>query len=130
MRTLADNASNGNLFIILGVGLGLVVAIIIVSVILFVHLKKKTSNVIDVEATISEEDHATIVMALGGDENIKEHSINGTRLTLVLVDYSKVNKEELKKYGVERTLEMSNKLILVGKKLDNLNKSLDDIKRL
>lgn len=130
MRYLVQNSVNDNLFIILGIGGGLVVAIIIVSIILYVHLNKNTSNVIDVEATISEEDHNKIVLALGGEENIKEHSLVGTRLTLVLNDYSKVNKEELKKYGVERILEMSNKLILVGKKVDSLNSSLDDIKRL
>lgn len=130
MTYLVQNSANGNLFIILGIGVGLVALIIIASIILYVRLHKKTSNVIDVEATISEEDHDNIILALGGEDNIKEHSLVGTRLTLVLNDYSKVNKEDLKKYGVERTLEMSNKLILVGKKLDNLNNSLDDIKRL
>ncbi len=130
MTYLVQNSANENLFIILGVGVGLVALIIIASIILYVRLHKKTSNVIDVEATISEEDHDNIILALGGEDNIKEHFLVGTRLTLVLNDYSKVNKEDLKKYGVERTLEMSNKLILVGKKLDNLNNSLDDIKRL
>jgi len=130
MTYLVQNSANENLFIILGIGIGLVALIIIASIILYVRLHKKTSNVIDVEATISEEDHDNIILALGGENNIKEHSLVGTRLTLVLNDYSKVNKEDLKKYGVERTLEMSNKLILVGKKLDNLNNSLDDIKRL
>jgi phosphotransferase system IIB component len=130
MTYLVQNSANENLFIILGIGIGLVALIIIASIILYVRLHKKTSNVIDVEATISEEDHDNIILALGGEDNIKEHSLVGTRLTLVLNDYSKVNKEDLKKYGVERTLEMSNKLILVGKKLDNLNNSLDDIKRL
>lgn len=130
MTYLVQNSANENLFIILGIGVGLVALIIIASIILYVRLHKKTSNVIDVEATISEEDHDNIILALGGEDNIKEHSLVGTRLTLVLNDYSKVNKEDLKKYGVERTLEMSNKLILVGKKLDNLNNSLDDIKRL
>ncbi|MCB9499008.1 MAG: PTS transporter subunit EIIB [Erysipelotrichaceae bacterium] len=130
MTYLVQNSANENLFIILGIGVCLVALIIIASIILYVRLHKKTSNVIDVEATISEEDHDNIILALGGEDNIKEHSLVGTRLTLVLNDYSKVNKEDLKKYGVERTLEMSNKLILVGKKLDNLNNSLDDIKRL
>jgi phosphotransferase system IIB component len=130
MTYLVQNSANENLFIILGIGIGLVALIIIASIILYVRLHKKTSNVIDVEATTSEEDHDNIILALGGENNIKEHSLVGTRLTLVLNDYSKVNKEDLKKYGVERTLEMSNKLILVGKKLDNLNNSLDDIKRL
>lgn len=130
MTYLVQNSANENLFIILGIGVGLVALIIIASIILYVRLHKKPSNVIDVEATISEEDHDNIILALGGEDNIKEHSLVGTRLTLVLNDYSKVNKEDLKKYGVERTLEMSNKLILVGKKLDNLNNSLDDIKRL
>jgi phosphotransferase system IIB component len=130
MTYLVQNSANENLFIILGIGIGLVALIIIASIIFYVRLHKKTSNVIDVEATTSEEDHDNIILALGGENNIKEHSLVGTRLTLVLNDYSKVNKEDLKKYGVERTLEMSNKLILVGKKLDNLNNSLDDIKRL
>lgn len=130
MTYLVQNSANENLFIILGIGVCLVALIIIASIILYVRLHKKPSNVIDVEATISEEDRDNIILALGGEDNIKEHSLVGTRLTLVLNDYSKVNKEDLKKYGVERTLEMSNKLILVGKKLDNLNNSLDDIKRL
>ncbi len=72
-------------------------------------------------------DLTNIYSYLGEKENVVSHELKGTRLTLVLKDYQKVNRDKLKDIGVERVLSMSNKYILVGeaKDLERIEKSLD-----
>ena len=52
-------------------------------------------------------------LALGGGENVISHLRKGSRIELVLKDYSKVDKEKLRSIGVDSFLLMSNKLTLV-----------------
>lgn len=61
-----------------------------------------------------------ILEALGGKENILEHSLNGSRLTLSLTDYNAVNEAKLNELGVDSVIKMSNKIILVIK--DDISK--------
>lgn len=61
-----------------------------------------------------------ILKALGGKENILEHSLNGSRLTLSLTDYNAVNEAKLNELGVDSVIKMSNKIILVIK--DDISK--------
>lgn len=56
-----------------------------------------------------------VLKALGGEENIVDHSLNGSRIILVLNDYDKVNVEELRELGVSSVVKMSNKITLVIK---------------
>ena len=53
--------------------------------------------------------------ALGGEENVLERKIEGSRISLKLADYSKIDKEKLKEAGVDGFIQMSNKLSLVVK---------------
>ena len=53
------------------------------------------------------------VFALGEKENIKEVSATRSRLSVVLVDNEKIDKELLKKLGVSSILTMSNKITLL-----------------
>ena len=53
--------------------------------------------------------------ALGGEENILERKIEGSRISLKLSDYSKIDKEKLKEAGVDGFIQMSSKLYLVVK---------------
>lgn len=53
------------------------------------------------------------IIALGDKENIKEVSATGSRLSLVLVDKDKIDREQLKQLGVSSVLVMSNKVTLV-----------------
>ena len=50
---------------------------------------------------------------MGGEGNVISHVRKGSRIELVLRDYSKIDKEKLKSIGVDSFLLMSNKLTLV-----------------
>ena len=72
-----------------------------------------------------KEKNLEIVVALGGKENIVSFKGTGSRLSLVLNDYSLVNDEELKRLGVSSILRMSNKITLViGKDAQDIVDSL------
>ena len=51
--------------------------------------------------------------ALGEKENIEDVSGVGSRVTLILKDKEKIDREKLKALGVSSVLTMSNKIILV-----------------
>lgn len=53
--------------------------------------------------------------ALGGEANIIEKELRGSRIVLRLADYSKLDKEKLKEAGVDGFIMMSDKLTLVIK---------------
>ena len=89
------------IIMIAGAGVLLVAAIIIV-IYLFTHRKNKKSL-----------DSGAWLIALGDKENIKEVNATGSRLSLVLVDKEKIDREKLKELGVSSVLVMSNKVTLV-----------------
>ena len=72
-----------------------------------------------------KEKNLEIVEALGGRDNIISFKGVGSRLSLVLNDYSLVQDEKLKELGVSSILKMSNKITLViGKDVEEIVKSL------
>jgi phosphotransferase system IIB component len=101
----------------------ILVLVIAIAILIFLINKKKKS-----EKSLLNQNNYTpndVYLALGGKDNVVSHSINGSRLTLVLKDYKKVDRDALTKFGVERVLSMSNKYILVGEHLDKINEKLD-----
>lgn len=84
--------------------LAIVVSIISIVVILLVRKSKKKD-----EGSLFDQ----IISYFGGRENIKEASSRGSRLSLVLDDYSLVNEDELKKIGVTSSIKMTNKITFV-----------------
>ena len=89
------------IIMIAGAGVLLVAAIIII-VYLFTHRKSK-----------KVADSGAWLLALGDKDNVKEVSATGSRLSLVLVDKEKIDREKLKELGVKSVLVMSNKVTLV-----------------
>ena len=89
------------IIMIAGAGVLLVAAIIIV-IYLLTHRRSKKSL-----------DSGAWLIALGDKENIKEVIATGSRLSLVLVDKEKIDREKLKELGVSSVLVMSNKVTLV-----------------
>lgn len=55
------------------------------------------------------------LLALGGEDNILEKELKGSRIVVKLTDYSKVDEEKLKEAGVTGFIKMSDKLTLVIK---------------
>lgn len=113
-------AANFDLYIIIALVVVALIAVVLVGF-LIISRKKKSKTKDQIIATNLSD----FYLALGGKENVVSHNLNGTRLTLVLKDYKLVDREKLREYGVERVLSMTNKYILVGQHLEELNKSLD-----
>ena len=106
-----------------------VLALIIITLFAFKSKKKNKLDKAKEEKVILEHSDDKFIEALGGVENIESYELKGlSRLALVLKDYSKVNKEEIKRFYVSRILEMSNKIILVGENLKPLLEILDNSK--
>lgn len=85
----------------------ILVGMILVTVLLMLFLRPKKAK---------KERHVDVneyFLALGGDENVVSHLRKGSRIELVLRDYSKIDKEKLKSIGVDSFLLLSNKLTLV-----------------
>jgi len=92
----------------LAVAFALVIVAVIVAIVLINKNKKPKFNKV--------ENTDSIVVALGGIENIKQVSGIGSRLTVTLKDPSLMNKEELQNNGVTSIVSMSEKFILVIEK--------------
>ena len=106
-----------------------VLALFIISLFAFKSKQKKKIDKAKEEKVILEHSDDKFIEALGGAENIESYELKGmSRLAIVLKDYSKVNKEEIKRFYVSRILEMSNKIILVGENLKPLLEILDNSK--
>ena len=103
-----------------------VVFIISLSFLVLLITKKKEADKRKAEIK-QNADLSNVYSYLGDKDNVVSHELKGTRLTLVLKDYQKINREKLKEIGVERVLSMSNKYILVGeaKDLEKINKNLE-----
>lgn len=103
-----------------------VVFIVSLSFLLLLITKKKEADKRKAEIK-QNADLSNVYSYLGDKDNVVSHELKGTRLTLVLKDYQKVNRDKLKEIGVERVLSMSNKYILVGeaKDLEKINKNLE-----
>ena len=96
----------------------------ILSFLIYKSKKKGVQN--DVVSSRSNDEFISLI---GGVENIVSFELKGvSRLALVLKDYKKINKEELKKFYISRTLEMSDKIILVGENLKPLDEILKSVK--
>ncbi len=67
------------------------------------------------KAPVSEETASLYLEALGGKDNIKEKSLEGSRIILRLNDYGAVNRDKLREAGVTGFIQMSDRLTLVVK---------------
>lgn len=85
----------------------LVLILIILSFILI--RKSKEHKFIQNRKTANNE----MILSLGGNDNILSASAKGSRLSLVLNDYSIINEARLKELGVSSIIKMSNKITLV-----------------
>ena len=81
-----------------------VLALVVALLLLLKPKKKPAPRPVEKSAYLS---------AMGGEENIVSHLRKGSRIELVLKDYSLLDKERLKAEGVDSFILMSNKLTLV-----------------
>lgn len=103
------------------------VFIFIIGILSFLIYKSKKKGMQNDAVSFRSNDE--FISLIGGVENIISFELKGvSRLVLVLKDYKKINKEELKKFYISRTLEMSDKIILVGENLKPLYEILKSVK--
>ena len=103
------------------------VFIFIIGILSFLIYKSKKKGMQN--DAVSSRSNDEFISLIGGVENIISFELKGvSRLTLVLKDYKKINTEELKKFYISRTLEMSDKIILVGENLKPLDEILKSVK--
>ena len=103
------------------------VFIFIIGILSFLIYKSKKKGMQN--DAVSSRSNDEFISLIGGVENIISFELKGvSRLVLVLKDYKKINKEDLKKFYISRTLEMSDKIILVGENLKPLYEILKSVK--
>ena len=93
---------------------GIVFLVVLVFfIIAMVKRKRNPEMMIQKPHTMVEANN--ILSGLGGAENILAHSLNGSRIVLVLKNYDLVNEEILNSNGIDTIIRMSNKITLVSK---------------
>ena len=99
---------------LIAVGLILVVALIII----LTGVKRKKACA-EKKKKINYKDKESVKSsyfeALGGEDNILEKGIVGSRIKLRLKDYSLLDKKKIEEAGVDAFIQMSDKLYLVVK---------------
>ena len=91
------------------IGAAVIVAAFLVTFLLLQSSKKKQQQP---KVTYSSNE---VIEALGGKDNIESHNKAGSRISLVLKDYSLLQEEKLNQLGVDSIIKMSNKITLVVK---------------
>ena len=89
--------------------LGVVGVIIITIIVIFVIKNKSKKGEIEHKQIPEEYDYSLF----GGKENIVSFEATGSRVNLVLKDYDLLDKEGLKKIGVNNFIKMADRIILV-----------------
>lgn len=84
---------------IIAVAIAVILALTIVIILLVNKNKKATSG--------------GVIELVGGEDNVIESNLKGSRLTLLLKDKKLINNEELHKIGVISVIETGDKTILV-----------------
>lgn len=75
--------------------------------------KKKKGPVSKIDYKNPEKVKTSYYEALGGEDNLIEHSIEGSRIKIRLNNYDLLDKEKIKEAGVDGFIMMSDKLYLV-----------------
>lgn len=105
----------GSYGLYIAIGLAGAVFLTVLALFLYTYFKgKKQGPIIKApERKVIQNEEA--LKALGGAENILEHSLNGSRVILVLNNYDLIDDKALKEMGVSSIVKMTNKITLVVK---------------
>lgn len=90
-----------------------VFSIIVVLIIFFLLIPRLRKEEPPLEHSV-DKDH--FLSLLGGEENILDISLRGSRLSVSLKDQNLANFDELKKHGVDRVIVMQSKVVLLVSK--------------
>ena len=106
MKLLVDEFFLKNLWWVILLAVICVAGIIILLSYIVRKRKKEQTHVVNISDNLQ---------AIGGKNNVLSHSLSGSRIILQLKDYSKVDREKLKKAGAVGFILKSDKLTVVFK---------------
>lgn len=106
-KSLNDFLRDYGLYLALGVAA--LILLVALAILLPYFLRKKKGG----KAKIASK--GEYLSALGGEENVLNKELKGSRIVLHLADYSKVDRQKLLEAGVDGFIEMEDKLTLVLK---------------
>lgn len=96
-----------------------ILLVMIVTIIIFRSIKKRKIRKSEEKVNQKIEDSTSgLILALGGKENIKEVSVMGSRVRVLLNDYEKIHREEILKLH-DSVLFMNDKVTFVVGSLSN-----------
>ncbi|MCQ2793393.1 MAG: hypothetical protein MJ221_03140 [Bacilli bacterium] len=110
---LNDFLKNYGIWIAIALAGAVFVAVVIMFVVALIKRKREPSY--KPKEIVQTQRSKDILIALGGLENIIDHSFVGSRMSVVLKDYSLLDEEKLKSLQVDSIIKMSEKVILVIK---------------
>ena len=103
------------------------IVIIAVVVLIFYFIKK---NKIKIEKERNTKQNNEFLKIFGGQENIISCEAKGSRLILVLKDYSLLDEANLKENGVTSMIKATNKItLIIGEKSKELEQFIESNKR-
>ena len=123
MLILEDSQTNAfnewlrsyGLYISLAVAGVVFLTVLVLFIISLIKRKKDPTSALPKEIKLSANT-SKILEGLGGRENIVAHSLNGSRIVLMLNNYNIVDEKMLNENGVDSLIKMSNKITLVIKR--------------
>ena len=115
-----DFLTNYGFYFALALAILIFIAVVIAFIVSVLKNKKR-----DIKENIENKpQEEQLIKYIGGEDNVISHSINRSRIVLVLKDYSLVDEDKLKSCGVESIIKMSNKITLVSNDSSAIYKSL------
>lgn len=101
-----DFLNNNALYIALGF-----IALIAIVVVVILLLNRKKNNQNSPEFIKSKED--SFYLTVGGEDNVEQAKLVGSRFVVVLKDPTKLDKDKIKTLGVDNIIALKDKITLV-----------------
>ena len=119
--------NNSNWFISWGwIVLASVIALMVIIVLITIINKNKNKK----EIEENKKQNSAFLEIFGGQENIISCESKGSRLVLVLHDYSKLDEQKLRENGVTSLIKATNKVtLIIGEKSKDLEMFINENKR-
>lgn len=95
---------------------GVIFLTVLILFIISIVKRKKNPELYIPSSEAKPHNNLEILNALGGASNILSHSLNGSRIVLILNNYDVIDEKKLNEAGIDSIIKMSTKITLVVKK--------------
>ncbi len=104
---------------------GLLLVVCVIVLVICLNKSNKKKNIEE-----NKKQNSEFLNYFGGNENVISCESKGSRLILILKDYSLLNEEKLKENGISSMIKATNKVtLIVGEKSKELEKFIEENKR-